>query len=360
VRSVLVGVLVLCVPLLTRLPGAAGAFASDAWWLRWAPPVWFVGLERWLIGDATYAPLAAQAAIATVVVLLVSIASYVRLYRRFDRVMLQPASSQRGRDWNRSLAKWVGRAPVRHAIRRFVSITVRRSVLHQGLIVGLLSAAGGFVLNGLMNANGWTQPPALRGRTFLFTILWAPTTMMLLAIPAVRLALSVPLDLRSNWVFRMTEDVAGRTEVSAASVRIVLAFGVALPLALIGPVQWWVLGRSAAGIIALEALMGWLVVEWVMADWCRIPFTCSYIPGKGFVPHMFVKAFAVYIFFTTATMLILRIALAVPLVGVFVALITGAAAGALNLYRARHAPLTPLMFDDELPSDVNPLRLNAD
>ena len=361
VRSILVGVLVLCVPLLARLPGTATAFASDAWWLRWAPPAWFVGLERWLIGDVQHAPLAAEAAIATILVCVVSVASYVRLYRRFDRVMLQPTSSQPRRGWHRSLAKWVGRMPVRHAIRRFVTITVRRSVLHQGLIVGLLAAAAGFVLNGLLNAHGWNRPLDSRLRSpLLLTILWAPMTMMLLAVPAVRLALAVPLDLRSNWVFRMTEDVAGRAEVAAAGVRIVFVLGVGLPLALMAPVQWWVLGRSAAGIIALEAVIGWLVVEWVMADWCRIPFTCSYIPGKGFVPHLFVKAFATYIFFTTATTLILRIALALPLAGLVVALIAGAAAGALSLYRTRHAPNTPLMFDDELPSDVNPLRLHAD
>jgi hypothetical protein len=92
----------------------------------------------------------------------------------------------------------------------------------------------------------------------------------------------------------------------------------------------------------------------------RIPFTCSYIPGKGFVPHMFVKGFASYVFFTTITTLILRVSLARPRLGLVVALIAGAAAGALRLHRMRHAPLTPLMFDDELPTDVNPLRLNAD
>ena len=43
-----------------------------------------------------------------------------------------------------------------------------------------------------------------------------------------------------------------------------------------------------------------------------------------------------------------------------VALIAGAAAGALGLHRTRQAPHSPLMFDDELPTDVNPLRLNAD
>ena len=50
VRGVLVGVLVLSLPLVARLPAAAQAFASDAWWLPWAPPAWFVGLERWLLG----------------------------------------------------------------------------------------------------------------------------------------------------------------------------------------------------------------------------------------------------------------------------------------------------------------------
>jgi hypothetical protein len=351
---------VLCVPFLARLPAAAVAFRSDAGWLAWTPPAWFVGLERWLVGDGGYSGLAVAGAVATVAALTISVASYIGLYHRFDRVMLQPASSPGERVRSRSLARCVGRAPVEHAIRRFVSVTVRRSVLHQGLIVGLLAAAGGFVLNGLLNANGWNRPPELRARSFLFTVLWAPPTMMFLAIPAVRIALSVPLELRSNWVFRMTEDVSGRAEVAAASVRVVLALGVGVPLALSGPVQWWVLGRSAAGLIALEALIGWLIVEWVMSNWWRIPFTCSYIPGKGFVPHVFVKAFASYLFFTTAAMLVLRAALAYPPFGVGVALVVAAAAGALAAQRMRWARLTPLMFDDKLPSDVNPLRLDAD
>ena len=360
VRGVLVGVLVLSLPLVARLPAAAQAFASGAWWLQLAPPAWFVGLERWLLGDGRHAALAAEAALATVLVLIVSVASYILLYHRFDQVMLQPAPSQGEGGWSRSLDQWVGRAPVRHAIRRFVSITIRRSVLHQGLIVGLLAGAGGFVLNSLLSVTGWNEPLDTRGRSFIFTLLWAPMAMMILAIPAIRLALSVPLDLRSNWVFRMTEDVAGRAEVAAANVRIVLAFGVAVPLALIGPLQWWVLGPSAAVIIALEALIGWLVVEWVMADWTRIPFTCSYIPGKGFVPHMFAKGFASYLVFTFGTTLILRASLALPGVALVVALMAGAAAGALSLHRTRQAPHTPLLFEDELPIDVNPLRLNPD
>ena len=361
VRSILMGVLVLSLPLVARLPATADAFAAKAWWLRWAPPAWFVGLERWLIGDVGWAVLAAQASVATVLVLLISVASYVLLYRGFDRVMLEAASTRAGSRRSNSLDRWVGRSPVQHAVGRFVGLTLRRSILHQGLVVALVAASGGFVLNSLVAADGWSVPLDLRRRSpFLLTILWAPMAMMFLAIPSIRLALSVPLDLRSNWIFRMTEDDAGRVEVAAANVRIVLMLGVALPLALLAPVQWWVLGLLAVRVVALEALIGWVVVEWMLSDWRRIPFTCSYIPGKGFVPQMFVKGFASYLIFTTLTMLVLRASLAHPAIAIAIGAIAGIAAGTLRRQRRRDAPLTALMFDDELPTDVNPLRLNAD
>jgi hypothetical protein len=154
--------------------------------------------------------------------------------------------------------------------------------------------------------------------------------------------------------------VAGRAEVVAANVRVVLALGVAPAIALIAPLQWWVLGTSALRVIAVEASIGWLVVEWVMADWCRIPFTCSYVPGKGFVPHMFVKGFASYVLFTLATGIVLRLSLARPQAGGVVALIVSAAAAGLSVRRSRHARRTSLAFEDELPADVTQLGLNAD
>jgi hypothetical protein len=360
-RSILIGLLVLSLPLVGRLPASAEAFASGAWWLRWAPPAWFTGLERVLIGDASRASLAAQAGAMTVLVFAIAVASYVLLYRRFDRVVLQPAGSQptRGR-------APVGRvpvvpAPVRHAVARFAWLTIRRSVLHQGLVVGLLAAVGGFVLHGLLSVDGWNEPLRTTGRSpLLLALLGAPMTTIFLAIPAIRLALSVPMDARSNWIFRMTEDSAGRTEVAAANVRVVIVLGVVLPLALLGPLQWWMLGPSSLGILAIEALTGWLLVEWALADWRRIPFTCSYIPGKGFVPLMFLKGFHAYVFFGLLTTLILRLSLDRPRVTLALATILTAAAAALSVQRHRNAPHAALRFDDELPTDINPLRLGND
>lgn len=361
VRSCMIGLLVLSLPLVGRLPAAASAFSSNAGWLPWVPPAWFAALERWLLGDAQRAALAAPAAVGTTVVFFVSIASYVLLYRRFDRVTVQPASSENVIVGDRSLARWRGTRSVRHAIGRFVSITIRRSVLHQGLVVGALAVAGAFVLNSLLSADGWHEPFQRRQReALIWTLLWAQMTMMFLAIPAIRLALSIPVDLRSNWIFRMTEDVPGRAEVVAANIRVVLALGVALPLALIGPVQWWVLGTPALAAFVVEASMGWLLAEWLMSGWRRIPFTCSYVPGKGFVPHMFVKGFASYLLFSLFTGIVLRLSVARPVAAVIATTIAGLSAWTLSVRRSRIVRLTGLNFEDELPVDVTLLGLNAD
>ena len=52
------------------------------------------------------------------------------------------------------------------------------------------------------------------------------------------------------------------------------------------------LGWAALNVLVVEAAIGWWLAEYQMGDWRRVPFTCSYIPGKGFVPQMCVKAFA--------------------------------------------------------------------
>jgi len=97
-----------------------------------------------------------------------------------------------------------------------------------------------------------------------------------------------------------------------------------------------------------------------MADWHRVPFTCSYIPGKGFVPQMCVKAFASYVTFTFATGLMLRASLRDHAVAFVLALGFSVTAGALHVRRGRHARQTSLLFEDQVPSDVTALRLSTD
>jgi hypothetical protein len=358
VRVVVIAGLLLVLPLMARLPATAGAFEANAWWLAWAPPAWFAGLERWLLGDTTRGMLAAQGMAATLGAAAIAVFTYVRLYRRFDRVTFQSGGPVRSSDRSPSIVGRSPGAPVRRGVLRFISLTIQRSVLHQGLVVGLLAATGGLVLNSLLSAD-W-HVDAAADTAVVWTLLWAPMTMVFLSVPAIRLALSVPLDLRANWIFRMAEDVDGRAEVAEASVGAVLALAVALPIALMAPLQWWVMGYGCLVVLLVEASIGWLLVEFLMAGWRRVPFTCSYIPGKGFVPQMCVKAFASYVVFTFATGLMLRASLRHSVLAVGLASTFGATAAGLRLRRARHARLTSLLFEDQVPSEIAPLQLNAD
>jgi hypothetical protein len=358
VRILIAGGLVVVLPLMTRLPATGEAFATQAWWLAWAPPAWFAGLERWLLGDAAKGLLAAQAVAATIGALGIAVASYVRLYRRFDRLTFQPAPGQ-ARFADRAIVRWSrGAAPVSSAVRRFVWLTIRRSVLHQGLVAGLLACAVALVLDSLLSAD-WRAAGAFDdGR--LWTLLWAPMTRVFVAVPAIRVALSVPLDLRANWIFRMAEDVEGRAEAADASVRTVLVLAVALPIALVAPLQWWALGPGSVAVLLVEASIGWLLVELRMSDWVRIPFTFAYLPGKGFVPQMCVKAFAGYVVFTFATGLMLRASLRHHAVALILGSTFSVTAAALRRARGRRARRTALLFEEQLPMDVMPLRLGAD
>jgi hypothetical protein len=360
VRGALLTVLVLAVPFLLRLPGTAQAFAADAWWLRWAPPAWFVGLERWLLGDGTRSALAITAASATLMVLTVSITSYIVLYRRFDRVTLRPAVSHAPLFTGRWPAPASAGRPVRVAVHQFTSRTLRRSQLHQGIILAALAAAAGFVVNAALVSGFRPEPVAHReGVALPWIVVWAPMTLIFIAVPAVRLALSVPMDLRASWVFRMTEDGATRPDAIDAGVRTVLVLGVTVPIVLVAPLQAWVIGPLTVRLIVLEWLCGWLLVEIYMREWRRIPFTCTYLPGKEFVPHMVFKRIGAYLVFTAVTFPLLHGSTLHTATMLIAVVVVGGLATALRWNRVRQAKLRPLLFEDELPTDVIPLRLGA-
>ena len=351
VRSALVSVLVLSLPLVGRLPGAAGDVATHASWLAWAPPMWFVALERWLAGgdERLSGSLALAAPLAMLFVLLVSVAAYGLLYRRFDRVILRSQSSRPpGR---RSVASRIALTrPARLAIRWFAALTLRRSVLHQGIVVALSAVAVGLVVNAALSSDLDVQALAF----------WAPFPLMFVVSRAVRLALALPIEVRANWVFRMTDALTTRSEATGAAVATVLRLGVALPVAAIAPLHWLTFGPAAILMAIVAGLIGWLHAELLLQDWRRIPFTCSYMPGKGFVPQIFLKTLFFFLFFTTTGSLALRLCLVAPAAALVVGGTVAAAASTLAVRRRRLARVAGLEFEDSLPNELNVLRLNVD
>jgi hypothetical protein len=361
-RSVLLCGLVLSLPFVLRLPAQALPFAQGSRWLYLAPPAWFLGVERWLLGDrrAHIADLAGLGILALALAAAAASASYALLYRHFDRVILRDAPGLPTRfTWRRRRRPRGVSRPAFSAVRAFTTITLGRSILHQGIVVALSSAAAGLVINSLIAADlfGRWRAGNLGDPQLVGAVTWAPFALIFAAALAVRVAIAVPIELRANWIFRLTEQEAERPHQMAAAARTVLWLGVAAPAALMLPVQWMVLERAVFAVVAVELVCGWLFVELILKDWERIPFTCSYLPGKGFVPQTLLAGFLSFVLFTTLASALARFSLTGrPLVFGFAAIVAGTAWLLARRRRAR-SRYTPIAFEDVLPNEICPLRL---
>jgi hypothetical protein len=256
-------------------------------------------------------------------------------------------------------AWWPTRRPVLTAIRSFTAITLRRSVLHQGIVVALSAVGLGLAVNTFINADlaGWLAAGGPPSNRLVVAVIWAAFALIFVAVLAVRVSLLVPVELRANWIFRMIEQDDRRVDQLKAGVRSVMWLGVIVPALLVLPVQWMVIDRDALLVLGSTILWGWFFVEIVMRDWGRIPFTCSYIPGKGFLPQTVLKGLISFVGFTTfGTALAGFIARRFEVAVYFEAVVLVAAVW-LAWRRTSFWKHTTLAFEDALPTDVNPLRL---
>jgi hypothetical protein len=367
IRSMMLAALVLCLPLLARLPKMGGALADGSGWLRLVPPAWFVGLERVLHGDGEtwFLQLAAIAIAALISAGAVAAAVYALLFRHFERLMMHSGSAspgsplaERARDFMRTLIP-IERPPAFRAIHSFTTLILRRSPLHQGALVGLAACGGALVLNSLIAANlsGWLSTGGPISSSLVDTTVWTPFVIMFVSGIGVRTALVLPMEHRANWIFRVTEDETTRHEQLRAVDNVVAMLVVGVPVAATLPLLWITSGGAAIAGAAVVALVGCIFMHLVLLDWRRIPFTCSYLPGKRLLAHTFILGLLAYLFLTISGTLLVRAATADT--GRAMLIVVGLSVAAYLLRRARLATwrVTPLMFEDEMPDQLQQLGL---
>jgi hypothetical protein len=101
-------------------------------------------------------------------------------------------------------------------------------------------------------------------------------------------------------------------------------------------------------------------VEALLHDWRRIPFTCSYMPGKHTVAQFTLVAMGMYMIVSTVGWGMEMASLRQPSLAPGVVIVAVLAVFVLALRRWRQAKWREmsLTFDDELPSDVQVFRLD--
>lgn len=251
------------------------------------PPVWFVGLYENELGwtQPVFQHLAHRAWLALGLAAAFASVAYALSYRRSAAKSFEDAEGPAavpGRLAGALTAlanRWLLRTPAERASFHFVWHTLMRSRSHRVLVASCAGVGFAIVFQSLAGviASGsrtWWQSP--QG-----VLLPAPLVMSLFLIAGMRYAFTVPSELRANWLFQAAgtgapgEYMSGMRK-AAAIIGIIPLFSVlfAIHVALWG----WATG-------ALHTLFGmivaYLLIDLLLVGLEKLPFTCSYVPGKS-------------------------------------------------------------------------------
>jgi hypothetical protein len=248
------------------------------------PPFWFVGLYQVLIGGSgpVFSRLAAFAMIALGIAAAVSALAYAASYQRHLKrslESLEAGPSDPGR-FARSVEAAVNRFVLRHPLQRayfyFIRATLLRSRVHRLLLavylaVGLALALGVTAVAGRQAASGWPTPGLLS----------VQLVMSFFLLSGIRFVFTLPAALPANWAFQATEPSA-QSQCGVGVRKAMLAFGVCPVLAALLPLHAFLWGWTAAAAhLVYGAAVSALLVEVLLLGFEKIPFTCSYLPGKA-------------------------------------------------------------------------------
>lgn len=261
--------------------------------LAWLPTYWFLGLLSELSGafpraaHAVMAPLASRAvaglAIATLAAAGAFLLSWLRTLRKIaEEPDILPGS--RGGVWLPRL----GNSPTT-ALAHFTIRTLARSRQHRMNLAFYLGLGVAFVVLGMQGseeARRRTGIDVLR-QSMNVPMLMSSLAMLCAWVLGTRVAFSRPLELRANWLFRILPLRGGAACVSATR-RALLALSV-LPVwaGCAAVFLWFWPWLAVVKHLLLFGLFGSLLVDLSLAGFRKIPFTCSYLPGKSKIHVMF-------------------------------------------------------------------------
>ena len=335
--------------------------------LTWLPSFWFLGLFQKLSGVGGFDPLAATALRALCIVCPLAMVAFPLAFHRYNRrIVEQPdiAPSDRSRPAMRLVgwlaAKLIPRT-VERAILLFTARTIARSRHHRlllaayggiGLAVALAYARdllyGSRSYERIWNKPRWDQPnpPLLVGSLVL----------LFFAVMGARAVFSQPIALRANWIFRLT--AVARPAAYFAAVRKSLFALVVAPILLAWAALFlaiWPTGPAARHIVILMAA-GFLMVQFSLKGFRKIPFACSYLPGKANM-HVKLGLYAIGFLFITTQAIELEYWALRNTTAYTVLLSVLLAFSAWAYRRNLTSPDAEILFDEVPPADIEALNL---
>ena len=262
---------------LSRKPGFLDAFA----------PAWFLGLYQTLLVGPTpeFLPLAYRALAALGLASLGFASSYALAYKRQLQKTLEIGHTGSAADprIRRAVARVfyyvLLRNPRERASFCFVTKTIARSQSHRTYFGAYCGIGLALVVMGLVtmfSRNGFGAVHLVKPE-----LLSIPLVLSFFVLLGLRVVFALPAHLTANWTFKLA--VGNHLSSCLSGVRKAMYFlGIFPLLALLLPIylKWW--GWPTAGLhIAYCTILSLLLIEVLLLRFDKIPFTCTYTPGKA-------------------------------------------------------------------------------
>jgi hypothetical protein len=184
-------------------------------------------------------------------------------------------------------------------------------------------------------------------------LLSAPLVLMFFMLAGMRGLFAIPVECKANWAVRLREPADRFAAVNGVR-RAMVAFCV-IPVASLGTAGAFALWGPR---VALQhglfcALLGIGLAELLLIGLCKIPFTCTYFPGKARLRTLwplYLIAFTNYAY-TSATVEA-EVLLKFPRAFIIFATVSSGAIGGLTAWRARSLAERPALLFEEEDSDA--------
>jgi hypothetical protein len=208
--------------------------------------------------------------------------SYLAGYRRHTRRVLESletAGEPPGhfRRWfDAAVDRLILPHPLERATFHFIGNTILRSARHRLFLATYAGLAVALVFLSVVHV----RPVAPIVSFAPAGLLIVPLMLSFLVVTGLRAVFNLPAELRANWIFQVSESEQRFWHIRAAR-KWLTVMGIAPLCAILFPVEIWFRGWSAGLVHVGVALLLSLVLMNLLLVWFRkIPFTCSYFPGK--------------------------------------------------------------------------------
>jgi hypothetical protein len=202
--------------------------------------------------------------------------TYTVSYKRHRTLLVEGVSAPgKTRRWPGVVFDWLIPDPRQQAVIAFLAKTLAGSSQHRMILMGYGGFGLAIFLSGLIGMRDMVGPARVVAADFVY----AHTILLVFLLIGVRHLFSIPVELKANWAFQITEG-EGRGQWLRAVDRFVLYSGAAVMLIIPFPLEVKLLGWGAVSELVLFTAFALLCYEWIFASWEKLPFTCSHLPGK--------------------------------------------------------------------------------